>query len=282
MKDNCFEGEGHDDHITEGALGKSIEKVIVFQNARYQEYYSILKELNREVLALFPRFKFRNNDVRKMLAVTMYVRLIATYQSVLLVTERGMLAQGKILLRPCIELLFAIVAMHRHKDLYREIIYQFDLEQERILKNLKIADDPALRAPFETPEAEKRLAEIKNGIRDRKTRKLTIKEISRLAGLEDYYRTAYMELSWSVHNSVIDLENHFILNSCGLPEVIDFAPVKDQEEFRKVLLTAGTCLSYSSQAITSMFDLDGNAFIEYQKRLGQMIRMEKNEGKCWT
>jgi len=68
---------------------------------------------------------------------------------------KALLAQGKILLRPCIELLFAIVAMYRHKNLYKEIIHQFDLEQERIFKNLEITDDPVLRAPFETPEAKK-------------------------------------------------------------------------------------------------------------------------------
>lgn len=84
-------------------------------------------------------------------------------------------------------------------------------EQKRAARNMKCWQDPELRKIAEAEAASGRLTEfLSNDVTA-----LTTYKLAQIAELEDWYRTAYMVLSWSVHGAAIDLDRHVVVSDDG-------------------------------------------------------------------
>jgi hypothetical protein len=84
----------------------------------YREAFVLSKDLNRQAMSLFREYNLCMNNEIKIAIAALMTRIVETYQGVILMLERGMTSQARMLVRSQLEALFQMAAMVKNPDLY--------------------------------------------------------------------------------------------------------------------------------------------------------------------
>jgi hypothetical protein len=139
------------------------------------------------------------------------IKLLHDVQGSVLLLERGLASQARILLRAGLEALFLLKNICDHEEFCRMFILAGEKDRLKLQRAILANPAPVFDdvRPHITPEMIERLATelVTSGLSSQ-----TTQELARLAGLQDLYDGMYRLFSQDVHTSVRALERYLVVD----------------------------------------------------------------------
>ena len=225
----------------------------------YEVKYGLYQEINHFAhTVLNDCYAQIGTSVIKLLIVALYIRCLTIYQSILFVSERGMLAETRILLRSIIEVCFYLKAVCKDESILN--VLQVKDEQQKlrsvnrvIYSKTKIKNLPSL------DELNKKKSEIEERIKNIPVKAKGVEELSKLAGMHDCYLTIYTPLCNSVHTNAIDLDMYLNIENDKI-NGLSYGPTDDKLGFN--ITTSMEVISNAMEAMNIYFELEHQIKIE--------------------
>ncbi len=200
--------------------------------SKYAEWFDLLERIRPLCLREFgidgPGISLDPRENRQCLASLFGLRMIDTIDSIVLLAKRGFVAQGEILYRTLLELLFYFGCVAKSQEAADRFIASFKIERRNTGRKIAKWRHPDLveaRGALPVDEIVRQINEEiqASGIGEKK-----IAEWAAEAGLEELYLSVYTFLSSGVHSSLSNLErHHFIMSEEGLPVGFRLGPTDD-------------------------------------------------------
>ncbi len=243
-----------------GYLSKDISKYKEHHRKKNEEIFHLCEELNEYAHDTMWKMKITNEYLPEILSACAYVRVLSNFQSIVILTEYGLLNEAKIVLRSFVEGMFLMVAITKNKDYSTTIVEQDTLEREQAYKAIKrnIVAGIFKSGKPTLDEVENIIEEIKKEIEQKNIKKIKKRDLSLAADLESYYDTVYHLLSGTVHINPRDLEKYLDLTEDRKIKGIKWGP--EEGEIEDILFTAIEILIRVLESVSNMFEieLDGN------------------------
>ena len=174
-------------------------------------WHELLHKVNVAALAAQEQVSVHDGEVREKFGASLFARTIASSQAAVLLLEHGLVSQARCVLRSGLESLFALSAISRRPALVERLVETHKAEQQRVAKSVSLWKHLDLKeiAKAQFPQ------ELLDEHLDVEANAISAFDLAQAGGLEDWYRTIYMTLSWSAHSAAIDLERHFVHDANG-------------------------------------------------------------------
>lgn len=241
-----------------GFLGDEIQKWIQKNINKNKEWFTLCNTLNRLCHLTLPKFKIDNNNGQEVICATLFIRALGFYQAAIIMTERGLINETKVILRSLFDAAFAISAAAKSEDVMREYVNDDIYRRIRILK--KIKGNPKMLERILNNDVDKQieslLSELYDTKKKMKPKEITSRYLAEKAGLLDFYDTAYVYFSSTVHSGVRDLEQYLSVDSKGNIKELIWGPSVTGLD-RLLLITFETMLIVFKTAI-GLFSLSVN------------------------
>ena len=170
---------------------------------KQSDYYIVCKDLNKLAQTILNRCHIHPDDEKEVYLTLHFQRMLSHFQSIIIMSERGMTHQVEIMTRCMLELLFNLVAYHQHDDLLEAMIVGDDDQRREVLINLY---NDQLETPTFTEAELWHLKQVINSPDKIDRGDIHVFMKAELAGLLNEYRTTYQLLSESVHSSLHSLQ----------------------------------------------------------------------------
>jgi len=194
----------------------------------------------------------------QLLSAILYSRTISSYQAFLLVSQRGMEQQSKMLLRCMFESLFPLVAIQKNKNYSQQLIAADECDRHKAFnkilrhRNRQNPKDP------EIPGIQKLAKESKEKIEAEKLKNIGVADNAEKAGLINWYDTAYSLLSGTVHSSIRSLQEALVMDD--KEDLFCLKNEPEMEELGTLYATAIEIIRFAVIAVGEIFMLDVNGF----------------------
>lgn len=193
--------------ITDGFLSPDIHNWKRKIHDQFSDIFSLAYDLNRFAQKQLFSMEVHNDNAKEPLIATFYIRSLSSFQGTIILLEKGMLNEAKILCRNLIEILFALVACIKHDDIVKHYVMSDDIDKIKSLNKL-ITYHKEDKEKIDLTELEKKKSDLKKNLDDITKTDLTTEYLSRKAGLHNHYLTVYHLLSKTVHIKIGDLDTH--------------------------------------------------------------------------
>jgi hypothetical protein len=188
----------------------------------YREAFVLSKDLNRQAMSLFREYNLcMNNEVKVAIAALM-TRIVETYQGIILMLERGMTSQARMLVRSQLEALFQMTAMVRNPNLYHSYAAKHYRSTISALKSAKRWKQESLQGRLSKEKIDELILDNEKKLEGIKAGTLKIYEWAEKAGLSDFYNVLYIENSSAIHSDMWALDDHVSDSEHGLQ--VNFGP----------------------------------------------------------
>jgi hypothetical protein len=216
--------------------------------------------INRDCHSLVFSADVHNADPREMLVATSFIRALEHYQAAVLLLVAGLVAPAKAGIRATLEAVFTTRAIARDEAALKAFILNDLLERQRLIRKAQQHEHTnlvELRGRLTAEFVRGLEAEIKTA----GVRRQTAEELSKLAGMHDWYMTAYAMLSQATHTAVRELECYLAFDPDGTVRSVEYAP--SFEDISWLLLTAMHCILLGGDAVAQTFRLGYEARAEH-------------------
>lgn len=248
------------DFTKQGFVSEEARRVVETLAKKNETLWAEAHAVNHYCQALQYELEVHKHSLVEMLAALMYARILSTYQGLLVVLERGMVEQAKMLLRCALESLFPLVAISQHADFAKKMLVSEERERLKGLNKLIRYWERSGGPDGELGNARKLAEEINKKLENVNGKKLSIVDAAEAAGLVDWYDTVYSLLSNTVHSSMRSLEDHLHFNADGEVEAIKNEP--SVEDADKLLVTGMESMFHAVRAASTVFGQDVQQFVE--------------------
>jgi hypothetical protein len=183
----------------------------------------------------------------------LYIRVLVYTQTALLITERGLTAPARVMLRCAVEALFNLRACEHDRKTALAFLDADLVSRKKTGEYLQQVTGASLKAQIASEHVTERLKTLANEIEALDAKKLPTRQLARIAGLEDWYLTTYAHLSSSVHSTAHDLEEYFDVNVAGDIEGIVNEP--SDRGLELLIMLAIETQSLALEAVSKVFNL---------------------------
>lgn len=193
----------------EGILADNLETFATLVRKKYAPWVAEARAYNRIANQMQYAFKVTPESAQDRFCSALFLRVLEYTQTALLLIERGLQAPARVMLRCAVEALFNLTACSAD---YKTAISFMDADlitRKKTGKYLQQVSGEPLKTQVAGKDVTKRLKKLADEIESLDTKALTVRQLAKLADLEDWYLTTYAYLSSSVHSSVRDLEDYF-------------------------------------------------------------------------
>lgn len=210
-----------------------------------------------------------------LLSSILYSRTISSYQAFLLLLQRGMQQQARVMLRCIFETLFPLVAIQKNKDYSKKLIEADECDRFKAFNKIiryrtrQSPGDESIKEVQELATASKRIVE------EKKLHKIGVEDNAEKAGLLDWYDTAYSLLSGTVHASIRSLQEALVLDEDG-QDIVSLKNEPEFDDFEHLSATAIEAVLFAVIAIGAIFELDVAEFTS--KTHSQLKELVKDNG----
>lgn len=197
-------------------LGSDPAAVIAHLRSRAREWFAEADAIVEYASSLLLRLDVQTGNIQQLLASLLFQRIIAGFEAVLLLGERGMHTQGLVQRRSMLEALFVLGAIVNDVDYVDRFLAADEvrvLDIYKKIKRLPLSVREALEPEITLSEIEAKITELEGRIGRRKGP--SVADYARAAGLETNYLTDYSFSSEAAHSVAKDLERHIQLDADG-------------------------------------------------------------------
>jgi Family of unknown function (DUF5677) len=193
---------------TDGFLSDdAVEGRAIFRE-RFSEMFALAEDLNRVAVAKLGEVKLSNIDESRWVLYLLLIRIIESYEAIVILMERGMLTPAKLIIRPLLEALFTLAALEKDKEL---IAKYFDAEKEAhflLLRSSTQWRNEDLKKIFKKSKLEAKFIQKKEERKVSPPAFLSPLEWAKEASYEDFYHYYYAQYSSFTHSNLSALEDH--------------------------------------------------------------------------
>lgn len=253
-----------------GFLGKELEQWIPKIRNAHREFFALTDEVNEYCQKAMYKLEAHKENKQEVLVSTLYIRTLNNFQASVLLAERGMMPQCRVLVRAMIEALFSLCAIARSEKYADDFILEDQKNRLRFLNKLRQLHGgvPPDSNKEEVESLEQQLKEEigAGGIKEKST-----EQWSKDAGMHDWYLTAYSVLSTSVHSKVKDLERYLALNDKD--EIAEFRWGPEDHNIEEILMTSVQGMLTALNYARSLFKQRQESQVtEFQERLNSLVK----------
>ncbi|MFA6176789.1 MAG: DUF5677 domain-containing protein [Phycisphaerae bacterium] len=243
-----------------------------------EEIFCVCEDINRLGQKTMLSLNVHNEHLPTILMALLLTRVISNFQGIILLAERGMINEAKILTRCALELMFAIVAIEKDNKFAFEIVKNDWFEKRKLLN--AIIEDNCLGSQdikIAKEELDKTIQEIKaSNLKEISKRDMAIK-----AGFIHMYNSAYRMLSGTIHASVRSLNENIGIKGDKIHD-FEWGPVYQGMNF--ILLTAAEALLHILEGAFQVFSIKERGELDsllhrFKKTWGSFEKSEKNGNK---
>ncbi|MCI0560857.1 MAG: DUF5677 domain-containing protein [Nitrososphaera sp.] len=253
-----------------GFLGKELEQWIPKIRNAHKEFFALADEVNEYCQKAMHKFEAHNKDKQEVLVSTLYIRTLNNYQASILLAERGMMPQTRVLVRAMIEALFSLCAIAKSEKYADDFILEDQKNRLRFLNKFRQLHG-GLPPDSNKEEVETLEQQLKEEIKAGDIKEKSTEQWSKDAGMHDWYLTAYSVLSASVHSKVKDLERYLVLNDKN--EITEFRWGPDDHDVEKLLMTLVQGMLTALNCARSLFKQRQESQIaDFQERLNTLVK----------
>jgi len=182
----------------------------------YREAFVLAKDLNRQAMRLFREYSLCMNNEVKIAIAALMTRIVETYQGVIIMLERGMTSQARMLVRSQLEALFQMAAMVKNPNLYDSYAAKHYRSTISALKAAKRWKQESLQGRLSKEKIDELILDNENKLEEIKAVSLQIYQWAEKAGLSDFYNVFYIENSSAIHSDMWALDDHVLDSEHGL------------------------------------------------------------------
>jgi|GEM_PF-6995208 len=186
----------------EGFLSEEAEELRRQIKEAYKEVFQAARQTNLLLMRVLRGLHVDWNDEATTIVAALFVRIVETYQSLIILLERGMVAQGRMLVRTLLDALFSMTAIAKTPSLKEAYMAQ---HYDAVIKALKAAKrwkQPSLQGRVVPAKLDELIAHNKAKMDEMKTKPLKVYEWAKKADLDNYYNVFYVENSSAVHSDM--------------------------------------------------------------------------------
>jgi hypothetical protein len=218
---NANQTPGSDFHI-HGFLGLTSDaNAVDFWNEN-SDWHELVLNLHSLALAAFQKVQVSNRDPQRILAYTLFYRLLTAYQAVALLSARGMDVEAKAMLRMMSEAIIVLVATCKDPSFAVRFIKADEDIRRQLLKSTLEAEtkpEPGQKlfvTPLQIEQMKAELAELEHRWTNKiLVKKIEIKEIATEAGLLALYRKHFAFFSLFAHLAPSGMRQFLVTNEKG-------------------------------------------------------------------
>lgn len=211
------------------------------------------EQLNRDAHSLLYSIEVHNRDGREVMVALLLLRTVEFYQAAILLLTKGMQISAKVVIRGLLESVFSLRAIARDDETLKAYIEDDQIQRLKMINKARNNEAPNLELLKEAATDELH-ATIKQSSQEKGITTLTTEELSKRAGMHDWYLTVYSMLSKAVHSKVRDLEGQLKLTD--QKEILGLQYGPTDAEARYLLATASHCLVLGLAATANVFGRD--------------------------
>lgn len=220
------------------------------------KFFARATDINRDCHELLFGADIHNRDWRQLLVSTLFLRALEHYQAAILLLGTSLIAPAKVAVRSALEAVFAARAVADKDEALRAFINDDLLQRRKLIRKAQQHDHTNLEELRESLTDEI-IQKLEEKIRESGAKLLTTEELSKRAGMHDWYTTAYAMLSKATHTHVRELESYLRFDTSGTIRGLEYAPSED--EIPHLLLTAAHCILLGAGAVCRTFEIDFDA-----------------------
>lgn len=243
-----------------GFLSEQIKQYIDQHRHQNLALFKLCEDINRFTHSTLFTIDIRNTELTKLAVTCLFIKTMSTFQGIILMTERGMENEAKILLRCLLECRFSIVAIKKDNNLVKRLALEDDqFRRLRALKSYKKNMDLGTTTFPPTPSKEEiktRIDQLKKKIKEEEIKEVPKWELAEIAGLSELYNSAYCYLSGAIHVDFADLEKYLKINSSDRAEIFLWGP--DGKDINWILLSSTESMLDVLEAIQDVLALPYN------------------------
>ncbi len=240
----------------EGFLSEEISLWISKIRNDFSEWFTLCDDISRFSQQLIQSEEVKKDNKVELLASCLFVRALSNFQGIILMAERGMINEAKILTRCLVECMYVIVAIDKDNNFSDVFILDDLYKQKEKLKGAK-----RIKISGILPETGLGISEIEEGIQNlekkiklKSVNWLAKKNIAKKAEMGNHYDTVYIRLSDTVHVNSRDLEQYLNFSKDNTVQELKWGP--DVEGIELTLFAAVDTLSNVLIALSRILDLD--------------------------
>ena len=233
-------------------LDRDIQSTVDHIRQTHERYFLFVERLNELAHHALFSAKVVRSDMRQLLLATLLQRALTAFQATVILAQRGMPSEVRVVLRTLLEAMFRIAAIANDEDVAHDYVQAHEHHRLNFVKKLKRLPK-ALRPQVDETALESLRVALAKSVNGLPETALTTKWFAEKAELENFYNTAYALLSEDVHINVGTLES--ALNIDEQEELVSFSYGPSDEEIEHHLLTAAEALLLSMRAAFSVLEV---------------------------
>jgi uncharacterized protein DUF5677 len=257
----------------DGFLAPEMSEWIRQHCTDHRLHFDVAHQFNRRAHEIVKAFRVRENYGQQLVCTALYLRGLDYFQGVVLMAERGMVNDAKVLHRTQLEATFACCAVAKDESVMMQFLAGDVHAKKKALSKLKRNAEGGVAAlsEAELAEVEKELAACQQEIKVDRPLETTAEWLAQKAGMHDWYLSAYAYLSGAVHSGPRDVEQYLDIEADGTLRGFLWGP--NDALIPKVLVTSCETLSFAMRAAEQVYDLAGHGELyETLARIGQGLK----------
>lgn len=253
----------------EGFLSQDIinyEKKIQSTYPELLKYYESINVFGQETIF---QINIERAIVYHWCLAALFIRALSTFQSIYILSKKGITAESNVLLRTLSEIQYIVIAIEHNHELAKDYLGQEAIERKKLFKNVKKWPEQ-LSKSIKVNDIIDKLEELSKEIHIHKLRKYTISNWAERANMLPNYETFYSLLCLSSHANIADVRKHFVLDKNGILSTFKWGP--DIDAIPEVMLATLQTMLQIIESISHSFDIDVSETIQAKVKDFEKVR----------
>lgn len=243
-----------------GFLGESVDEVVKSNYEKQIDIFRICEEINTYAQNVKYDFKINNYDMQGLLAITMFSKILNTFQAVIILYKYGLSSQAKMLTRIELESLFILKCIIDDEENIDILIKSKNKRREILLKNI-IRNPEGVYNPFLNEDLKKELEDLTVKNKKEKAKLFSPRKWAEKSGSYIEYYYAYETLCKDVHIDIRNLEQYALFDGEG--NVREFNLKSNTNDIKEVLLhTASNGMVQAIMYMSKYCNIDNDLVIQ--------------------
>lgn len=217
----------------------------------YGSSFGMARRINQDLHELIFSADVKNRDGEAIILATLFLRALEHYQGCIILLENGVVPSARVTIRALMEATFRLCAIVKHDGLYKYFIKEDLLYRREIANKIRNNRYEFLHDAQDAISVEA-LERLESEISINHPKKFSIEELSRLAGMHDWYIGVYSLLSKAVHTQIRELEEYIGFDENGDIREIKYAP--QLHEIPTLILASSELILFAAFAFDRRFN----------------------------
>lgn len=235
-----------------GFLGKEIEKYSEDIVKRNKVLFDLSFDYNKFAQETKYKFQFHSKDGQEVIAGCLFLKILNTFQGVVILAQYGLPIESKIVLRSLFEPLCILKLVFEDEEFLKKYILTDLFIKRRWFNVAKSSPDDVFNELRKIADDE--IKRLSNDIEEHQAEEYWIEKLAGLASLKSMYDTYYRLLSGVVHTSPRALEEYITVSQGGNICSFNWGPTDKDVDI--ILLSAVEFLRISLSLMIQFFEIE--------------------------